>query len=307
MAGDTLLALQTVPGDTTVPHIDRLGLDGSYQGCLAEFGAGQQLPGNIETDYYTDSSFLYFVLNDVDSETARRSGRVVSVSLDSGEVRTVYESPEAVTQLTIFTAFDRSLVLYEVQAESLSEVSERIFVRDIDTSAEQEIDWRSDDTTATMANGRYLWTVDEAAQTLTRLDLADHTARQCSLSGLYSQARQQYGEVLESYVSPLSFTDDACFVEFSVPDQGGGRHPAFYIVRLSDGSAVPFTLYKTFNQTVMQVVAQTPRGLLVQKDWLSVPSGDSETYYPQWALISPEDYLRSDQKWIAAGQLELGS
>ena len=43
VAGDTLLALQTVPGDTTVPHIDRLGLDGSYQGCLAEFGAGQQL------------------------------------------------------------------------------------------------------------------------------------------------------------------------------------------------------------------------------------------------------------------------
>ena len=307
VAGDTLLALQTVPGDTTVPHIDRLGLDGSYQGCLAEFGAGQQLPGNIETDYYTDSSFLYFVLNDVDSETARRSGRVVSVSLDSGEVRTVYESPEVVTQLTIFTAFDRSLVLYEVQAESLSEVSERIFVRDIDTGAEQEIDWRSDDTTATMANGRYLWTVDEAAQTLTRLDLADHTALQCSLAGLYSQAQQQYGEVLESYVSPLSFTDDACFVEFSVPDQDGGRHPAFYIVRLSDGSAVPFTLYKTFNQTVMQVVAQTPRGLLVQKDWLSVPSGDSETYYPQWALISPEDYLRSDPKWIAAGQLELGS
>ena len=148
--------------------------------------------------------------------------------LDSGEVRTVYESPEAVTQLTIFTAFDRSLVLYEVQAESLSEVSERIFVRDIDTGAEQEIDWRSDDTTATMANGRYLWTVDEAAQTLTRLDLADHTALQCSLAGLYSQAQQQYGEVLESYVSPLSFTDDACFVEFSVPDQG--RRPASGVI-----------------------------------------------------------------------------
>ena len=95
VAGDTLLALQTVPGDTTVPHIDRLGLDGSYQGCLAEFGAGQQLPGNIETDYYTDSSFLYFVLNDVDSETARRSGRVVSVSLDSGEVRDGVRKPRS--------------------------------------------------------------------------------------------------------------------------------------------------------------------------------------------------------------------
>lgn len=114
VVGDTLLALQTVPGETTVPHIDRLGLDGSYQNCLAEFGANQQLPGDIETDYYTDGSFLYFVLNYVDPETARRSGSVVSVSLSSGEVKTVYESPEAVTQLKIFTTFDRSLVLYEV-------------------------------------------------------------------------------------------------------------------------------------------------------------------------------------------------
>ena len=306
VAGDTLLALQTVAGDTTVPHIDRLGLDGNYQGCLAEFGVSQQLPGNIETDYYTDGSFLYFVLNDVDPETARRSGRVVSVSLDSGEVQTVYESPEAVTQLTIFTAFERSLVLYEVQAESLSEISERFFVRNVDTGAEQEIDWRSDAATATMASGRYLWTLDETSQMLTRRDMIDNTIQQCSLADLYGQAQQQYGEVMDSYVAPLSFTDEACFVEFSVPDKDGNRHPAFYAVRFFDGSAVPFTLYKTFNQTVMQVVAQTSRGLLVQKDWLPVPSGDGEFYLPQWALIAPEDYLQSNPAWIATGQLDLG-
>ena len=95
-------------------------------------------------------------------------------------------------------------------------------------------------------------------------------------------------------------------MEFSVPDKDGNRHPAFYAVRFFDGSAVPFTLYKTFNQTVMQVVAQTSRGLLVQKDWLPVPSGDGEFYLPQWALIAPEDYLQSNPAWIATGQLDLG-
>lgn len=307
VVGDTLLALQTVPGETTVPHIDRLGLDGSYQNCLAEFGANQQLPGDIETDYYTDGSFLYFVLNDVDPETAKRSGSVVSVSLSSGEVKTVYECPEAVTQLKIFTAFDRSLVLYEVQAKSLSEISERFFVRNVDTGDEQESDWRSDDTTATMANGRYLWTVDEIAQTLIRCDMVSNDTCQYSLSDLCSQVEQQYGDILDIYVSPLSFTDEACFVEFSVPDEDGNRHPVFYTFQLSDSVFTPFSLYMTFNQTVMPVFCQTPHGLLVQKDWLPVSRGESELYLPQWALISPENYLSSTPEWIATGQLDLAS
>lgn len=305
VVGDTLLALQTVPGENTVPHIDRLGLDGSYQNCLAEFGANQQLPGDIETDYYTDGSFLYFVLNHVDPETAKRSGRVVSVSLNSGEVQTVYESPEAVTQLKIFTAFERSLVLYEVQAQSLSDVSERFLVRNIDTGDEQEIDWRSDDTTATMANGRYLWTVDQTAQTLIRCDMVVNDTRQYSLADLCGQVQLQYGDILEIYISPLSFTDEACFVEFSVPDEDGNRHPIFYTFQLSDGTFTPFSLYMTFNQTIIPVFAQTPRGLLVQKDWLPVPRGNSELYLPQWALILPENYLRSSPEWIATGQMDL--
>ena len=307
VVGDTLLALQTVPGETTVPHIDRLGLDGSYQNCLAEFGANQQLPGDIETDYYTDGSFLYFVLNDVDPETARRSGSVVSVSLNSGDVKTVYQSPEAVTQLKIFTAFDRSLVLYEVEAKSLSEVSERFFVRNIDTGDEQEIYWRSNETTATMDNGRYIWTIDETAQTLIRCDMVSNNSHQYSLADLCSQIQQQYGDILDIYVSPLSFTDEACFVEFSVPDEDGNRHPIFYTFQLSDGSFTSFSLYMTFNQTIIPVFSQTPRGLLVQKDWLTVSRSDSELYLPQWALISPENYLRSNPEWIASGQLDLAS
>lgn len=305
VVGDTLLALQTVPGEDTVPHIDRLGLDGSYQNCLAEFGANQQLPGDMETDYYTDGSFLYFVLNDVNPETTKRSGRVVSVSLNSGEVKTVYQSPETVTQLKIFTAFDRSLVLYEVQAENLSEIRERFFVRNMDTGDEQEIDWRSDGTTATMANGRYLWTVDEAAQTLTRYDMVANDTCPYSLADLCGQVQQKYGDILDIYVSPLSFTDEACFVEFSVPDENGNRHPVFYTFQLSDGVFTPFSLSMTFNQTIMPVFAQTPRGLLVQKDWLPVPHGDGELYLPQWALIASENYLHSDPEWIATGQLNL--
>lgn len=305
VVGDTLLALQTVPGDSTVPHIDRLRLDGSYQDCFAEFGANQQLPGNIETDYYTDGHFLYFVLNDVDPETAKRSGRVVSVSLDSGEVKTVYESPQAVTQLKIFTAFDRSLVLYEVQAESLSAADERFFLRNIDTGEEQDIDWRWDGTTATMANGSYLWTADQVAQTLVRWDMASNDTRQHSLAELCSQVEQQYGDILDIYVSPLSFTDDACFVEFSVPGEDGNRHPIFYTFRLSDGRFTPFDLRMTFNETIVPVFAQTPFGLLVQKDWLPVSGYDGELYLPQWALISPEDYLVSNPEWIGTGQLDL--
>ena len=305
VVGDTLLALQTVPGESTAPHIDQLGLDGSYQKCLAEFGANQQLPGDIETDYYTDGTFLYFVLNDVNPETAKRSGRVVSVSLNSGEVQTVYQSPEEVTQLKIFTAFDRSLVLYEVQGASISQLVERIFVRNIDTGEEQEIDWRSDDTTATMANGRYLWTIDETAQTLIWSDMSANDTRQYSLAELCSQVRQQYGDFFDIYVAPLSFTDEACFAEFSVPDENGNRHPIFYTFQLADGTFTPFTLSMTFNQTTVPVFAQTPRGLLVQKDWLQVTSGGSEHYLPQWALISPENYLHSVPEWMGVGQLNL--
>lgn len=307
VVGDTLLALQTVSGENTMPHIDRLGLDGSYQKCLAEFGVNQQLPGDIETDYYTDGSCLYFVLNDVNQKTAKRSGRVVSVSLSSGEVHTVYESPEAVTQLKIFTAFDRSLVLYEVQVKSLSDISERFFVRNIDTEEEREINWRSDDTTATMANGRYLWTVDETAQTLIRCDMVSDDTRQYSLADLCGQVQQQYGSIFDIYVSPLSFTDEACFLEFSVPNEEGNRNPVFYTFQLSDGIFTPFSLFMTFNQTIIPVFGQTPHGLLVQKDWLPVSSGYGEIYLPQWALILPENYLRSTPEWIATGHMDLAS
>lgn len=180
-------------------------------------------------------------------------------------------------------------------------------MRNVDTGDEQEIDWRSDDTTATMANGRYLWTVDEAAQALIRCDMVSNDARQYSLSDLCSQVEQQYGDILNIYVSPLSFTDEACFVEFSVPDEDSNRHPVFYTFQLSDSVFTPFSLYMTFNQTVMPVFCQTPHGLLVQKDWLPVSRGESELYLPQWALISPENYLSSTPEWIATGQLDLAS
>lgn len=307
LAGDTLLALQTVPGETTVSHIDRLSLDGSYEGCLAEFGANQQLPGNIETDYYTDGSFLYFVLYDVDPETTQRSGRVVSVSLESGEVNTVYESPEGASQLSLFTSFDRSLVLYEIQGEKISSLAERFFVLNVDTGTEEDLDWRSGDTTATMAKGPYLWTVDESAQTLVRSNLEDGTAQQYSLEALCGQVQEKYGDILELYISPLSFTDEACFVEFSVPDQDGNCHSIFYTFQLSDSSFTPFDLRMTFNETILPVFAQTPFGLLVQKDWVPVSRDDGELYLPQWGLISLENYLRSNPEWIGTGQLDLNS
>ena len=306
LAGDTLLALQTVPGEATVPHIDRLSLDGSYEGCLAEFDANQQLPGDIETDYYTDGSLLYFVLYDVDPETTQRSGRVASVSLGSGKVKTVYEIPQAVTQLKILTTFDRSLVLYEVQAESLSAVSGRFFILNVDTGEEQEIDWCSDDTTATMAKGRFLWTVDESTKTLVRSNLKDDTTQQYSLEDLCGQVQEEYGDILDRYISPLSFTDEACFLEFSVPGEDGNRHPIFYTFQLSsEGRFTSFDLRMKFNETIVPVFAQTPFGLLVQKDWLPVSMGDCQLYLPQWALISPEDYLGSNPEWIGSGQLDL--
>ena len=73
-----------------------------------------------------------------------------------------------------------------------------------------------------------------------------------------------------------------------------------YILDLETGETTPFALYKSYNQTVMQIVAPVgDDSVLVQKDWrcVSVDSEDGSTYdlyLPEWAIVPMADYLRSD-------------
>lgn len=290
--GDHLLAFQQVPSESALPHIDLLALNGAFERRIAEFKANQKLPHTAMDDsYFTDQKNLYFVLTDTDSKTAKNTLSVVQLDLETGNLKTLYQAPSNSEGLNICAAYDRSLVLDEIDAE----LNYSVFSLNVDTSEKTPTDFSFENGRGVSFDGHYACDIDSLQSTGTLIDLTTGSKTPFDFSTLTDQVTDEYGSIINIYASPLNFTKDFCLIEYALKDVKDGSSSLLdYIFDFKTGETTLFNLYKPFNKDIMQVEAQYNGLLFIQTDWKVQNTKLDELYIPSWMLISPEDYLHSN-------------
>lgn len=294
-----LLAIQCVADEKTNPHIDCLDFSGDYQRCLVEFNSNQQIAGNIESDFYTDGKYLYFVLSKIDTETSAVKSSLVAVDLDSGAVHSIYESADGVTQLTICEAFDHNFVFLSVEAENIAEINYRYCILNLESGEMTDLPYQMDEEHKAVPMGHYEYVLDVETEKVLRIDLRDNSSNECDLSGLFNKIREKYNEMRNISLYPQSFNMDYCRVGGVVVESDGQYREVTYMVDLCSGNNNPFTLYKEARPTeIVRPICETPYGLFVKTDWktVSLPrsdGGNEDVYVSQWAIMESSDYLSS--------------
>lgn len=301
VAGNWLLVLQCVATEKGPAHIDKLSLDGGSKSQLIAFGANQSLPGaQIEIEYYTDGDSLYFILSDIDRSTTTTQCSLVRVSLSDGTLETIHKFESAFCQVDLCGASGRKLFYHLADIQSVQDVADSYGSIDVDSGEMEQLPYTLTDTFGVEIRDDNLYGIDFTAHSVFCRNITADQQIDCSFADLYAQVTSQYGDNVAEYVLPLRYSNHACMIEYSV---FGGETSGFqldYILDLETGKTTPFALYKSYNQTVMQIVAPVgDNSVLVQKDWRCVPvnaeDGTSyELYLPEWIIVSMSDYLRSD-------------
>ena len=296
--GDHLLAFQEVPSESALPHIDLLALNGTFERRIAEFKANQKLPPTaMDGSYFTDQENLYFVLTDTDSETAKTALSLLQLDLETGNLKTLYQAPSNSEGLNICAAYDRSLVLDEIDAE----LNYSVFSLNVDTSEKTPTDFSFENGRGVSFDGHYACDIDSLQSTGTLIDLTTGSKTPFDFSALTDQVTDEYGSIINIYASPLNFTKDFCIIEYFIKDAKEGSQNRLdyvfsfdYVFNFQTGETTLFNLYKPFNKDIMQVEAQYNGLLFIQTDWKVQNTKLDELYIPSWMLISPEDYLHSN-------------
>ena len=290
--GDHLLAFQQVPSESALPHIDLLALNGAFEKRIAEFKANQKLPHTaMDGSYFTDQKNLYFVLTDTDSKTAKNTLSVVQLDLETGNLKTLYQASSNSEGLNICAAYDRSLVLDEIDAE----LNYSVFSLNVDTLEKTPTDFSFENGRGVSFDGHYACDIDSLQSTGTLIDLTTGSKTPFDFSALTDQVTDEYGSITNIYASPLNFTKDFCLIEYAInASKEGSPNLLDYIFDFKTGETTLFNLYKPFNKDIMQVEAQYNGLLFIQTDWKVQNTKLDELYIPSWMLISPEDYLHSN-------------
>lgn len=296
LAGNHLLAIQAVVSDGSLPHINLLTPEGTFQKRLVEFESSQKLPGNISNGYYTDDESLYFVMTEIDEDTSQSAQYIVSTSLTDGTVKTIYRPSDEVIYLALCGSYDRCLIFRQTVINKAGMTIDSYGAVDVDSCQWEELPYHGTDDVGYEVRGSNVYEMNFSSCDITIYDLATGQSRKANFSKLNSEIVEKYGDKIANYVLPLTFTTDICLVEYAILGGESDTTRLDYTLNLSTGETEQFTLYKEFNHDIMQVVAQTPGKLLVQTDWDSHQSNGYEVYLPTWILIEPEDYLHSNLK-----------
>ena len=194
--GDHLLAFQQVPSESALPHIDLLALNGTFEKRIAEFKANQKLPPTaMDGSYFTDQKNLYFVLTDTDSKTAKNTLSVVQLDLETGNLKTLYQASSNSEGLNICAAYDRSLVLDEIDAE----LNYSVFSLNVDTLEKTPTDFSFENGRGVSFDGHYACDIDSLQSTGTLIDLTTGSKTPFDFSALTDQVTDEYGSITNIY------------------------------------------------------------------------------------------------------------
>jgi len=298
VVGEHLLAIQAVVSEWAVPHIDMLSLDGTFERLLVEFDANHRLPGEMENSYFTDGAYLYFVLADVDPNTTQHVQSIVSVSLEDGTVKTLYTPANGALFLAVCGGYNRTLVYRETMIQEGEDTIDNYWEIDIDSGLTTKLPYDSFEEHGIEVRGENLYEMNFSGCNITIHNLLTGEEKHANFSPLNEEIVAKYGDNVLSSVAPLPFTTDACVVRYAILDPQSETTHVEHVLDMKTGEVVPFTLFKKFNDNIMQVVAQLSGKLLIQEDWIPIEmQGQSnepyEIYLPKFRLLEQEEYLRS--------------
>lgn len=202
VAGEHLLALQSFASAQEVPHIDLLTFDGMFQKRLVEFDSTQKLPGKMQRSYYTDGDFLYFILSDVDSNTAQTKQSIIRVSLENGTVQTLYTPSDEVLFLALCGSYDRTLIYRETIPQGGKKTVDYYWKLDADSGLTTKLPYIASEELGVEIRGETVYGMDFSDCSITVHNLITEEEKQAVFSELNTEVIEKYGNHVMSSVAP---------------------------------------------------------------------------------------------------------
>ena len=272
-AGDGLLVF-FAGTDEEAPRAMTMDFDGSNRRTAFTLSAGQQPAGS----FFLAGDRLYFDLMET-GENGQNSYQLWCADLSAGKAEALLDLGVDRAYYALCGCAGDELCFQQVTEEGLRYCMYSIR----DNKLEQPFYTDSSESGSSLVGGGYLFTLDETARTVTRLDLATGEQLTCAFS-----LKEAYGAPSLRYL----FDGKLLLTAASTQSTGGSYDLCAYVLDFPAGSCTEMTLRTPFNDRPVMVLSQVGELCLVASDYRI----DSGTGLPAnvYAFLSRQDYLNSN-------------
>lgn len=272
-AGDGLLVF-FAGTDEEAPRAMTMDFDGSNRRTAFTLSANQQPAGS----FFLAGDRLYFDLMET-GENGQNSYQLWCADLSAGKAEALLDLGVDGAYYALCGCAGDELCFQQVTEEGLRYCMYSIR----DNKLEQPFYTDNSESGSSLVGGGYLFTLDETARTVTRLDLATGEQLTCAFS-----LKEGYGTPSLRYL----FDGKLLLTAASTQSTGGSYDLCAYVLDFPAGSCIEMTLRTPFNDRPVMVLSQVGELCLVASDYRI----DSGTGLPAnvYAFLSRQDYLNSN-------------
>ena len=272
-AGDGLLVF-FAGTDEEAPRAMTMDFDGSNRRTAFTLSANQQPAGS----FFLAGDRLYFDLMET-GENGQNSYQLWCADLSAGKAEALLDLGVDGAYYALCGSAGEKLCFQQVTEEGLRYCMYSLR----DNKLEQPFYTDSSESGSSLVGGGYLFTLDETARTVTRLDLATGEQLTCAFS-----LKEGYGTPSLRYL----FDGKLLLTAASTQSTGGSYDLCAYVLDFPAGSCTEITLRTPFNDRPVMVLSQVGELCLVASDYRI----DSGTGLPAnvYAFLSRQDYLNSN-------------
>lgn len=294
---DSLVLFSMTESETTPSNIQLADKNGANRRLLMEFPADCR----VSTPVYHDGQNLYMMAEQSIPDTADIVKKIVKVSLQDGSLTEIYAFDKKDYAASLSGAWGRNLVISHYRMDEQHNVySDKCFLNmDTGEMDDEPLAVLDAENEGAVVGDGVLYRIKYPEQKIEILDLetketqtVDYAPVAASIDGTLEP---DVGlSVIEPGILHLYFKD------FS------GEEAKHYDVmfNIESGEYHPFTLFKPYNHTIIEPLAETKDSFLVQTDWKASSAGVDEMGYEiqrfdaQYAMISKSDYENSIPNYI---------
>ena len=294
---DGLVLFEMAPDKTEPADIQLADKDGSNRRPLMEFPADCLVLDPV----YHDGQNLYMMTQQTSKDTGDIIKTVMKVNLQNGERTDIYTFDKEDYAASLSGVWGRNFIISHYRMDEQHNVySDKCFLNmDTGEMDDEPLAVLDAENEGTVVGDGVLYRIKYPEQKIEILDLetketqtVDYAPVAASIDGTLEP---DVGlSVIEPGILHLYFKD------FS------GEEAKHYDVmfNIESGEYHPFTLFKPYNHTIIEPLAETKDSFLVQTDWKASSAGVDEMGYEiqrfdaQYAMISKSDYENSIPNYI---------
>lgn len=294
---DGLVLFEMAPDKTEPADIQLADKDGSNRRPLMEFPADCLVLDPV----YHDGQNLYMMTQQTSKDTGDIIKTVMKVNLQNGERTDIYTFDKEDYAASLSGVWGRNFIISHYRMDEQHNVYSDECVLSLDTGKmdEEPLAVLDAGNEGAVVGDGVLYRIKYPEQKIEILDLETKETQTVD----YAPVAASIDGTLEPDVA-LSVIEPGIlhlyFKDFS------GEEAKHYDVmfNIESGEYHPFTLFKPYNHTIIEPLAETKDSFLVQTDWKASSAGVDEMGYEiqrfdaQYAMISKSDYENSIPNYI---------